>query len=289
MVDHPGPVPGSDEHLDWMTASKVAAVVGESPYESPRSLFHLMTRQVVADPVTPEQTRGHWFELPTAEMWCHQNGYQIIISQPWAVHDSLPWAGAHADFIVIPKTGTGARVLEVKTDQSLAEWGEPGTDQIPPHYMVQVQWQMACGMADQITVLHLGPRMVLDTYVVDRDDVIITALEDAAEGFMERIRSGGPPPVDDHPRTERVLRRLHPDIEPDGTVMVPKRLAQRAGAARRAVEAAESRLRLAKSQLLERMGTAKHAVTRDHTPVAVRQRGPNNTIRLLIEKENRHD
>lgn len=63
-------------------------------------------------------------------------------ARPWIVpHPALPWATCSPDDVWLP--GDGDRVLvEIKSTSIFArhKWGEPGSDEIPPLYNLQVQW-----------------------------------------------------------------------------------------------------------------------------------------------------
>jgi hypothetical protein len=61
-------VPGSPEWCAEMTASKVAAVLGLSPWDSPYSLWYQMAGQVDRGIETVNQTRGHYLE-PAVAAW----------------------------------------------------------------------------------------------------------------------------------------------------------------------------------------------------------------------------
>ena len=54
--------PGSDRWNSLVTASKVSAILGLSPYESPRSLWHKMRGDIPAQPQTRAQARGTHLE-----------------------------------------------------------------------------------------------------------------------------------------------------------------------------------------------------------------------------------
>ena len=59
--------PGDPEWLTVVSASKIAAVVGLSPYESAYSLWHLMAGNTEPQPNSAILERGHYLEPVIAE------------------------------------------------------------------------------------------------------------------------------------------------------------------------------------------------------------------------------
>src|SRR5689334_4090086 len=63
-----GIAPGSEEWLKTISASKVAAILGLSKWESPRSLWHQMRGDLPREEPTTAQSRGHYLE-PAILAW----------------------------------------------------------------------------------------------------------------------------------------------------------------------------------------------------------------------------
>jgi predicted phage-related endonuclease len=64
------------------------------------------------------------------------------IAQPRMTHPTHSWCGARPDGFLIAENGE-RRLIEVKTCRSFRDWNDKdGNEIIPPHYMIQVQWQM---------------------------------------------------------------------------------------------------------------------------------------------------
>ena len=57
-----GPEPGSREWHRLITASKVPAILGLSPWQSPYSLWMQMSGRIDATPETTTTRRGHYLE-----------------------------------------------------------------------------------------------------------------------------------------------------------------------------------------------------------------------------------
>lgn len=266
--------PGSPEWLGYMSASKVAALVGLSPYESRFSLWQQMTGNVDPEPQSAIQSRGHYLEPAVANWFADQHPeYAVLPGQTWT-RDDRPWMLASPDRVLVGP-GYGGRVedlLEVKTAADDSEWGRPGTDEIPATYRPQVVWQMAVTGARRVFVAVLTSRLEFREYVVEWDTETAADaayLIDQADEFMDSIVFGDVPDLDEHHATYEAVKRLHPDIDGED-VDIPPVLAAEYVDATAAKKAAEKRAKGATTAVADAMGTAKRARCAGYT-VATRQ------------------
>ncbi len=210
--------PGSPEWLRLMTASKIAAVCGLSPWESRFSLWHRMAGLIPPDPDSDVKRRGHYLEPAVVAWWADQH-------PEWATWPTAPWRHKEDDrFAATPDrmlTSKGRedmewRCLEVKTSSRDDEWGAEGTDQIPPHYFVQCQWQMECTGTRVCHVALLDAWLTFREYVVEYDPQEAAGLRAEAAAFMDSLPWGSKPQrpdLDAHGATYQAVRALHPEIE----------------------------------------------------------------------------
>lgn len=247
--------PGSPEWLKVMTASKVSAVLGLSPWTSPYTLWQLMAGNEEPEPQTDVMARGHYLE-PGIVAWFRDQHPEWDV-----VYPAGTWTRSDADWMVTNPdglVGTGA-VLEVKTDARGDEWGKPGTDQVPVWYRAQAMWGMAITGREVTHFAVLGSYLEMKEYVVEYDaDDAAFAIERTA-AFLASIEAGTPPALDGHDSTYRSVRKLHPEIE-DVDAEIPADLAQEFIAAAVDAEEATDRLQRAKAEALDAMGNAKRAV-----------------------------
>jgi putative phage-type endonuclease len=263
--------PGSPEWMTRMTASKVAAVLGLSPWESRYSLWHRMAGLLPAQEETDQTRRGHYLEDAVAQWWAdqHRDDYELLGGGAWANADR-PWQAASPDRRLITVEQFVSRdlpwetvgVLEIKTTADDAEWGEAGTDQIPPYYRAQVVWQLDTLGLPVGHVAVLLPRLEFREYRIDYNPDEAAYIRAEARAFLDSL-PGGPaeqrPDLDEHSQTYAAVRALHPGI--DGTDWpVPDDVAREFCDARRALEAAAAREQLARTVLADGMGDAKRAV-----------------------------
>ena len=263
--------PGTPEWLKLMTASKVAAVLGLSPWESRFSLWHRMAGQLEAKPETAQTMRGHYLEDAVATWLADQYPHLRFGRTGSWVNKARPWQCASPDRIA--RDGRRAvAVVEVKTAADWEEWGPDGSDEIPPYYRCQVVWQMDCLGLPAAYVAVLLPRLQLRGYAITYDQGEAEFIRGEVAGFLDSL-PGGPaeqmPDIDSHDATYTAVRQLHPSIV-DEEREVPRDLARRFCTAATRLRAAEDEWQLRRSELADHLGDAKKAVVDGHT-IATRQ------------------
>lgn len=265
-----------------VSASEIAAVMGLSPWESPLSLYW-RKRQGWEVAATSLMDAGNLLEPVIADWWLAQTPLAVTLRSPGLLaHPDRPWQMATADRTIHLGCGqcggsgvTGGAlcdecwgegiwgaaisVLECKwVAYSWDGWGEPGTDDIPVHYRAQVLWQCDVLDVETWTVAALGPGGFREYEgVIDHKDLVL--MREYGRRFVDRVRDGDPPPLDDHPATLATIKRLHPDLE-DRDADVPADVAAgyaRALAAERLAKRLKGRY---EARLRDAMGSARRAV-----------------------------
>jgi len=260
-----GPTPGSAEWSKLVTASKVAAIIGVSPWDSPRSMWHKMRGEVPSQVDTDATRRGTYLEAGILDWWHGQHpefgpGGQ---RQFYATRPDLPWAAATLDEYVItnsPCEGpTEAVIVEAKSSSEVDEWGEPGTDEIPTHILTQAYWQLTMSPeAERVYVALLGPYLRFAEYVVERNEAIQADLIARCHRFYLSLSGDVPPPLDDSVATFEVLRVQRGDIAKGVAADVDPDFAAEWWTARVAEGTAVDAARLADSRLMEAVGNAQY-------------------------------
>jgi putative phage-type endonuclease len=139
--------PGSPEWLRELTASKVAAVLGLSPWESRFSLWYRMSGALFPEPQTPQQERGLYLENAVVAWLADQYRLTVVPGLCWRNH-ARSWQVASPDGLVVPGDVKmwpplhATAVVEVKTAAKFEEWGPYGSDEIPAHYRAQAVWHL---------------------------------------------------------------------------------------------------------------------------------------------------
>lgn len=156
-------------------ASDAAAILGISPYASPYDVWAVKTGRAdefAGNEATRAGSRLEAMLLDDAERELGDLDRDIFIPGP----SGMPF-GATLDAQVI---ATG-EVVEAKTSGMTggpvaAGWGEPGTDQVPDYYLVQVQLQMWVARAERCHVYAYLGNVNPKRYTVEYDNELALAI-----------------------------------------------------------------------------------------------------------------
>lgn len=254
--------PGSDPWMRVMSASKIAAVVGLSTYESPFSLYYRMAGVIPVASETDEIRRGHYLEPGVAQWFADQHPSWVIEPGGSWQHPERAWQVSNPDRMVKRDDGVPAG-LECKTAADSDEWGPAGSEIVPAGYRAQAMWQMDTTGARLTYIAVLLPYLEFREYVIeyDADEADYYVARGAA--FMDSLPGGSKPRdpnIDSHSQTYQALRSLHPDIDPTVDAVIAPSVGRRYVAAINGLKRAEERKNRASSMLLTRMGSARRAV-----------------------------
>lgn len=256
------PKPGSAEWLQYMTASKIAAVVGTSPYESRFSLWHRMHGDLGPQEQTDAMTYGHYLEPVLLQWFADKHPEFRVNPGRWVTHEG--WAGATPDGIFSGKTSDDEGLVQCKTSRLGWEW----SNGVPPGYYDQVQWEMWVTAEKRVYVV-ADIEMQFREFLVERDEDRIAYLVSEADAFMASLKAGTPPPLDGSTHTYQAIRELHPEIDPED-FDVPDDLAAEFLTTFRESATATERHADVRNRLFAAMGTARRAVWND-APILRRQ------------------
>lgn len=267
-------VPGTEAWAKFITASKVAAILGLSPYDSPLSCWHKMKGNIPLEQETEDHRRGHYAEPSILAWWRDQHPeFTSFESQPqFAGPKGLEWAAATPDGVAWEMNDKIPAVLvEAKTARSLDDWGTPGTDEIPAYYLVQVLFQLHLAGLKRAYVPVWGSWFEMEEYVVDYDETLALGIIGRCREFWESLQADVPPPLDDSLATFQTLKALHPLIDKGDVADLDLDTAVEFVQASIHFKAAEDRKRAAQSAVLNAMGNAQYA---NHGDVRVARRQP---------------
>lgn len=254
-----GVKPGSPEWLKSASASKVPAILGLSPWESRFSLWHRMAGSIPNDaPATEVQERGHYIEPVLRQWFADRHPDRKIRGATSFVNLERPWQTATPDGLVIKGRKVTA-LLECKTALIDWEWGEPGTDEIPPYYRAQAMWQMDCTGIEVVAFSVLTSHWQFREYLVRYDEDEAEAIRFQVAAFMDSLEAGRAPSIDGHSETYRAIRELHPDIDNVDAEIDPDLAVSFHNAAVDS-DIAKAALATATTAVAAAMGTARRAV-----------------------------
>lgn len=264
--------PGSPEWHEarrtGLGGSEIAAVLGISPFESRFSLWHRKRGEVGPVEMNEAMEWGHRLEAAVADKFADEHpDWKITPAGTWR-HRRRPWQIANPDRFI----GQQTTLLEVKTVPSFSSWawGPAGSQEIPVHYRVQVQWYLDVFGFDHGWVAVLIGGCEYREYRIDADPAEQRMLRSEAQAFLDSLDSDDRPDIDGHTATYDTVRELHPDIDPGIDADITAELAEKYVTARQWLADAEANDREAKALLMDAMGSARRAIWDGHT-IATRQ------------------
>ncbi|WP_159795606.1 YqaJ viral recombinase family protein [Puerhibacterium puerhi] len=258
--------PGSEAWSKLVSGSKVAAILGVSPWSSPLATWLEMKGRVPREEVTTDsQSRGTYLE-PSILAWWRDRHPDLLDYEEQVTVPFEDWGIATLDALAL--TTDFERIgAEAKSTAKWDGWGKEGTDEIPPYYLAQVDWQMLCQTdLARVYVPVIGPFLDFREYVVERDTSRLEELEARVREFRALLDSDVEPPLDDHPATLSALKRLNDSIIEGKVEIIPEQLAQEFITADDAFKAAESRLVAAKSAITKLAGKSQYIDTHYYEP-----------------------
>lgn len=248
-----------------ITATRIPAILGWSPWESRFSLWHRMAGTVDAPRrQSDEMWWGTFMEDVIASWWKEKHPDRIAEwGGTWA-HDEHDWAVANPDYIVTATGGAPDGVLEIKNSRAYGQWGAPGTDEVPRHYWAQVQWQMyVVGVPYAVVAVSVGGAPPVE-YRVERDEGAIGFMVEDALVFLDSIEQGKAPPLDSHEETSRIVRALPSVVDEEG-VTVPGWIVDGYDSAHAAEKNAKASKAYFANEVLARLGGATKGILNGDT------------------------
>lgn len=205
------------DRTKFIGGSDVAAILGISPWRTAADLW--------LDKITPPapeadtrnaqaKRRGTRLEPYILDMIREEHDVEIVARNQRYVDPQVPYFAAEIDAEAAARTSV--ENVEIKTVHPFKarDWGELETDQLPLHYIAQVQWGLGITQRERCRVFALiGDD--LRPYVVDRDDETIQAMRERAQEFWQRyVLPKVRPPLDyADGKTLETLRRLYPGTD----------------------------------------------------------------------------
>lgn len=178
-----------EERRTGLGGSDAAAALGLSPWQTPYDLWEQKTG--IAPPVeeTEPMLWGKLLEDVIRREYARRTGHDVQPVKEMMRHPEHPWMFAHVDGAV-----SNGAILEVKTTRDARGWGEPGTSELPDHYLVQVHHYLAVANVQVCDVAVLFGGQDLQLYQVERDAEIEQRLIDSEADFWRHVIDAEPPP-----------------------------------------------------------------------------------------------
>lgn len=185
-----------EERTTGIGGSDAAAAVGLSSHKTPYELWLEKTGQAPLEQPDTERMRwGRELENVIALAYMERTGRRVHRVNRLLRNAERPYMIANLDRRIVGEK----RGLEIKNVDSFAakfgEWGEPGTDQVPTTYAIQVAHYLAVTGYEAFDVAALVGGNDLRIYTIARDEELIDLLRVGEEAFWRNVETRTPPNI----------------------------------------------------------------------------------------------
>jgi putative phage-type endonuclease len=175
------------ERLTGLGGSDAAAALGISKWKTPLQLYMEKRGEIPPVEETEPMRWGVLLEPVIRQEYANQTGREVM-RVPMARHARHKHMIAHFDGIV-----KGRGIFEAKTARSPEGWGEPGSDEIPQEYLIQVQHYLLVSGLPLADVAALFGGSDFRIYTVEADRELQEMIVDGEHEFWERVQKAVPP------------------------------------------------------------------------------------------------
>jgi putative phage-type endonuclease len=270
--------------------SEIAAVVGLSPWTSAFTLWHRKAGKLGPQQPSESMNWGKRLEPVVCDAFAERHPDVHIRTAGLFHHQTRRWQLASCDRLIATEEACQAHaVLEVKTADAhdAFEWGDDGTDEIPPYYRCQALWYLdTLGLPLSHIAVLIGGNDYRE-FVIEYAKGEAEWLREEGRKFWQTVLDDQPPPLDGSDSTYQAVREMHPDIEPIEEAIDPMTFEMWTQNAAQA-KACTERANLARNLVAEQMGTARYGTVLGER-VVIRQstKGGTPYPKLIPAKKDR--
>ena len=209
------------ERQGGIGSSDMPAILGVSPFRSAVDVYLEKIGERPATPVSNAMRMGLKLEPVIASEYTELTDTVLNEGETFFRHPEHDWFITHPDRFVLTPHGAFARLVELKSigPYMAHQWGEPGTDEVPEYYIVELQHRLeiiyemfGIEYAD-IAAFFRGPAET-KIYTVKYDPEIGKIMLDRAMKFwFDHVLKKQPPAMDGSPAATELLKRKFPRSE----------------------------------------------------------------------------
>lgn len=199
--------------LTGIGGSEVGAIAGLNPWMKPIDVYRRKV-EGFEEADTEAMERGRFLERGVAEWYAHRHKSKLreVGTLVWHRNKVVVCT---PDFLALPESGPELDLsIKVPGPRAWAEWGEPGTDEVPEQYLVQVQWELIAlrelyGITESVVAAPIDG--LLKVYRVKADENCQGKLVAIAEKFWrDHVETRTPPEPDGSESYGKHLKALFP-------------------------------------------------------------------------------
>lgn len=215
-------------HSDWLEARKLGitgtdlgGLTGVSKYSTPIKIYLDKIGELEPTEDNEAMYWGRIMEDVIAKDFQFRND-NMKVNRVNAIlkHPEYEWALGNIDRLITNDNGEKG-ILEIKTVSEYIKTAWEG-EEVPPQYMVQLQWYMfVAGVKFGYFAALIGGNKYIQKYV-ERDEELIEILKNIAQNFWENnVLTKTPPLIDGSDASTDLLKTLYPNSEADTEIELP--------------------------------------------------------------------
>ncbi len=198
-------------------ASEIGAILGASRHRTALQVFLSKTDQAEPSEETEQQWLGNHLEAVVGNLYARRLGVEVF-PETTLVHPDFPFVLATPDFRVRGPAGNWLLQVKSRGWADPAEWGEPGTDEIPFDTVAQCAQEMAVAGAlnpelniERCDVAAFFSIRDVRVYTVRRDPELEAMILTADRRFWhDHVLAGVAPALDGSDAAHDYLARKYP-------------------------------------------------------------------------------
>lgn len=216
-------------HSDWLEARKLGitgtdlgGLTGISKYSTPMKVY--LDKIGALEPIEDNEAM-YWGrvmeDIIAREFQVRNSNMKINRVNAILRHPQYEWALGNIDRLITNENGEKG-ILEIKTVSEYIKDAWEG-EEVPPQYMVQLQWYMfVAEVKFGYFAALIGGNKYVQKYV-ERDEELIEMLCGIAKDFWENnVLTKTPPLVDGTEASTDLLKALYPDSQPGTEMVLPE-------------------------------------------------------------------
>lgn len=248
-----------DARENGIGASQAAAAIGLDPWQSTIGLWAEKLRLVPPAAENLAMRTGTALEPLIAQLYTEATGVKVRRANNLRQHPE------HAFMLASLDRRAGRKPIELKYSARATGYGEPGTDEVPDHVLIQVLHQLAVLDEEEadVALLKAGANEVA-IYPIRRSAEFEVAMVEREASFWDHVQSRTEPPVDGSEATRQTLNALYERVE-DNVLDADDGLAHRMARLRllrEDIDAREAERAVVEAEIKAAMLAAKATVVR---------------------------
>jgi putative phage-type endonuclease len=177
-----------EERRKGIGGSDIAPIMGLSPWKTAYQVYQEKRKEVASWEGNKSTDWGKRLEPAIRQWYSDLTGRSVRVPEKILYHSKHQFLLASLDGFTDDN-----RIVEIKTARSSKGWGEPGSNEIPDYYTLQVQhYMIVTGFEVADVPVSIGGGSP-ELYEIPEDKELQEMIIEAAAEFWQRVVEGNPP------------------------------------------------------------------------------------------------